>query len=68
MDKHVKDRQSCFLRAYDITLLSINKVHVNKNIIPCFGKGKESDPTDASANTSADSLVDTPPKCRLTHY
>ena len=26
-----------------------------------FGKGKESDPTDASANTSANASVDTPP-------
>ena len=29
-----------------------------------FGKGKESDPTDASVNTSANTSVDTP----LTHY
>ena len=29
-----------------------------------MGKGKESDPTDASVNTSANASVDTP----LTHY
>ena len=29
-----------------------------------MGKGKESDPTDASVNTSANASVDTPP----THY
>ena len=37
---------------------------MHKKAHPKKGKGKESDPTDASANVSANALVDTPP----THY
>ena len=33
-----------------------------------FGKGKESDPTDASVDKSANASVDTPPTRRPTHY
>ena len=35
--------------------------YVKDNVINYFGKGKESDPTVASANTSANALVDSWP-------
>ena len=41
---------------------------VTSNKVESYGKSKESDPTDASANTSANAFVDTLSTCSLTHY
>ena len=43
-------------------------ISLRATFVSLGGKGKESDRTDASANTSANASVDTPPTRRPTHY
>ena len=43
-------------------------IYYNTFLPSVLGKGKESDPTDASVDTSANASVNTPPTRRPTHY